>query len=237
MTSTSRQPPPISWQEFKASFLPSKPTVKQNVLRSVKGKTLFQAAVPTADNEITQDSSVCSIKVVNGKLQDLSDNPGHISWQVQRAGTVFELDTAVPALDYQITIQGGDGKPLTNHYVIINATELEKRAGKLGVSTVGVNFGDPYIKAHAATTPDEGFPLLSVLIGNRLPQPGRKSTVHVVSLENFSPWLPDNQGNGSSTQERLSRLFSAQHNSHFVSKQNFHTTYAAFKEQKTLLSC
>jgi len=39
---------------------------------------------------------------------------------------------------------------------------------------------------------------VSVVVGNRLPQKGANSTVHLVSLEGMADYLPDENGNGSS---------------------------------------
>ncbi|MBW2569006.1 MAG: hypothetical protein JRE47_06460 [Deltaproteobacteria bacterium] len=64
------------------------------------------------------------------------------------------------------------------------------------------------------TSKTKEFSDFSVVVGNRLPEPGKNSTVHLVSLEGFSDYLPDDDGNPSSNMPegieyiRLASLYS-----------------------------
>jgi hypothetical protein len=57
---------------------------------------------------------------------------------------------------------------------------------------------ETYLKQLAAAAASDGPPKLSVVVGNRLPAAGSKSTVHLVSLENYGLFLPGDDGSQSS---------------------------------------
>jgi hypothetical protein len=79
---------------------------------------------------------------------------------------------------------------------------------------------ETYIKKLMTLSSKNGEPpKLSVIVGNRLPEPGKKSTVHLVSLENYGKYLPDDDGSPS-TQIPTVRLVSLENWSFTAVSQN-----------------
>jgi hypothetical protein len=135
------QPPPISWPDFQASFLPPSPppTARQvTLLRGVNAHT----------------TTYCSSKVTAGLVRDLStdsDIDGPLDWIVNRDGTTLETNTIIPAKEYTLTICDETGfKVPPKNIVITNPAELDGRNKDFGLGLVEVENKD-FSSAHAVT--------------------------------------------------------------------------------------
>jgi hypothetical protein len=146
----SQEPAPISWEEFKDSFLPP---AKSQPTRAARYTALAleesEAAAP-----VTAADSICSIKVSAGLVKDLDKgaaNPENIDWIVKRRGTILVTRTLIPATTFIITIKGNNCNTITidgkhakgNQYLITNFSHLSGwlTGPGIGIGPVGVERG------------------------------------------------------------------------------------------------
>ena len=147
----SRKLPPISWEEFKDSFLPQAKSKSADAGRNSD----FALPEREAGTPVTTTDSICGIKVSTGLLKALAKgpaNPENIDWIVKRRGTALITHTLIPATQLIITIKGESGnpiiidgkKPTGKQFVITNFDDLSGWLANpdVGIGPVGIKNGD-----------------------------------------------------------------------------------------------
>jgi len=143
-----KKAPPISWQEFRESFLP--PSAKTAEHIALYGDALG-APIPT--------DTYCVGRVSKGMVEDLTvdkKNPKPISWIVNRNSTVLETNTVIPAKEYKVVIKDKNGTPVPDeNLVYTNKSKLDARNKDFGVGMVEVDNAS-FNSTHNVTVVFEG---------------------------------------------------------------------------------
>lgn len=147
----SQKLPPISWEEFKNSFLPQAKSKSANTGRNSD----FALPEREAGAPVTATDSICGIKVSTGLVKALNKgpaNPENIDWIVKRRGTTLVSHTLIPATKFIITIKGESGNTITidgktakgKQFVITNFSDLSSWLANpdVGIGPVGIENGD-----------------------------------------------------------------------------------------------
>ncbi len=136
-------PPPISWDAFTQGFLPK-------INSSSSQRVRF-----SEDDETTEfTDSYCTAKVLTGMIQDFAKPANDLTimnWSVSRNQTTLETNSLIPAKQYEITIKGNDGVPVSKDKIIfVNQNELDNRNLNFGVGLVDVENAD-FESTHSVT--------------------------------------------------------------------------------------
>ena len=90
-----KEPPKFGWADFKTSFLPDKVTAPK------KSDVCATKSAQICDGET--EKTVCSIKLSDGMLKDMSSQSGGTDWIVSAENICIITDTVIPAKSHSIT--------------------------------------------------------------------------------------------------------------------------------------
>lgn len=129
--SASKKPQPISWEDFRESFLPkldSSDTIRK-----------FPSHVELlAEGDVVTDS-YCATNVTTGLVMDLAEeenNPDDLNYVVRRHGTRLTSNTVIPAKDGKVFFNGTE---ITN---FTNQEAYDNRNKDFGIGPVDVKHED-----------------------------------------------------------------------------------------------
>ncbi len=127
-------PGPITWEDFKESFLPPSKKTAEHV--ALYGNT---AELPT--------DTYCYSKLVNGLINEIPREKKSPLWIVSRDQTIFETYTICPAKEYSIKITDGNGKEIEHIISPQDKLALENMNTNFGVGMVDVENKD-FVSKH-----------------------------------------------------------------------------------------
>lgn len=140
--SANQQPEPISWDDFRESFLPTTTDT------SIENYAFQSHALLLATDDVLTDS-YCAANVSQGLVSQLEadeDNPEDINYIVNKHGTHFITNTVIPAKDGSVTVGGTVVDPSN----FVNATDYTNRNQDFGIGPVGISDED-FDSAHSVT--------------------------------------------------------------------------------------